>query len=70
MPLGKSIRMKMVKTTMCVPDDYFGHFFFGGGGGGGGGGGWFDAYAPVNSYGHVRMISSPNHTFFSLGKLD
>ena len=26
-------------------------------------------YIPVNSYGHVRMISSPNHTFF-LSKLD
>ena len=24
---------------------------------------------PVNSYGHVRTVSSPNHTFF-LGKLD
>ena len=23
---------------------------------------------PVNSYGHVGMVSSPNHTFF-LGKL-
>ena len=26
-------------------------------------------YAPVNSYGHVGMVSSPNHIFF-LGKLD
>ena len=25
-------------------------------------------YVPVNSYGHVRMVSSPNHTFF-LGNL-
>ena len=24
---------------------------------------------PVNSYGHVGTVSSPNHTFF-LGKLD
>ena len=24
---------------------------------------------PVNSYGHVGMVSSPHHTFF-LGKLD
>ena len=26
-------------------------------------------YVPFNSYGHVRMVSSPNHTFF-LGTLD
>ena len=26
-------------------------------------------YVPINSYGHVEMVSSPNHTFF-LGKLD
>ena len=26
-------------------------------------------YVPVNSYGHGRTVSSPNHTFF-LGKLD
>ena len=26
-------------------------------------------YIPVNSYGHVETVSSPNHTFF-LGKLD
>ena len=26
-------------------------------------------YVPVNSYGHVRTVSSPNHTFF-LDKLD
>ena len=26
-------------------------------------------YVPVNSYGHVETVSSPNHTF-SLGKLD
>ena len=26
-------------------------------------------YIPVNSYGHVETVSSPNHTF-SLGKLD
>ena len=26
-------------------------------------------YIPVNSYGDVGMVSSPNHTFF-LGKLD
>ena len=26
-------------------------------------------YAPVNSYGHVGTVSSPNHTFF-LGKLE
>ena len=26
-------------------------------------------YIPVNSYGHVRIVSSPSHTFF-LGKLD
>ena len=26
-------------------------------------------YVPVNSYGHVEMVSLPNHTFF-LGKLD
>ena len=26
-------------------------------------------YVPVNSYGQVEMVSSPNHTF-SLGKLD
>ena len=26
-------------------------------------------YVPVNSYGHFRMVSSPNHTFF-LGKLE
>ena len=26
-------------------------------------------YIPVNSYGHVGMVSSPNHTFF-LDKLD
>ena len=25
-------------------------------------------YVPVNSYGHVETVSSPNHTFF-LGKL-
>ena len=31
---------------------------------------WFGLllYIPVNSYGHVRMVSSPNHIFF-LGKL-
>ena len=29
---------------------------------------WFDTL-PVNSYGHVGMVSSPNNTFF-LGKLD
>ena len=30
----------------------------------------FDALnVPVNSYGHVGTVSSPNHTFF-LGKLD
>ena len=28
---------------------------------------WFNT--PVNSYGHVEMISSPNHTFFSLASL-
>ena len=26
-------------------------------------------YIPVNSYGHVGMVSSPNHIFF-LGKLE
>ena len=26
-------------------------------------------YVPLNSYGHVETVSSPNHTFF-LGKLD
>ena len=26
-------------------------------------------YVPFNSYGHGRMVSSPNHTFF-LGKLE
>ena len=26
-------------------------------------------YVPVNSYGHVGTVSSPNHTFF-LDKLD
>ena len=26
-------------------------------------------YIPVNSYGHVRTVSLPNH-IFSLGKLD
>ena len=32
---------------------------------------WFDLllYVPVNSYGHVRTVSLPNHTFF-LGKLE
>ena len=32
---------------------------------------WFDLilYVQVSSYGHVRTVSSPNHTFF-LGKLD
>ena len=32
---------------------------------------WFGLvlYVPVNSYDHVGMVSSPNHTFF-LGKLD
>ena len=25
---------------------------------------WFDVYIPVNSYGHVEKVSSPNHTFF------
>ena len=30
---------------------------------------WFDVNVPVNSYGHVDMVSSPNHTFFP-GKLD
>ena len=32
---------------------------------------WFGSmlYVPVNSYGHVGMVSSPNHTF-SLGKLE
>ena len=25
---------------------------------------WFDAYIPVNSYGHVGTVSSPNHMFF------
>ena len=30
---------------------------------------WSDALPPVNSYGHVRAVGSPNHTFF-LGKLD
>ena len=32
---------------------------------------WFGLmlYIPVNSYGQVGMVSSPNHTFF-LGKLD
>ena len=36
-------------------------FFFGGGG--------LILYVPVNSYGHVGMVSSPNHTIF-MGKLD
>ena len=26
-------------------------------------------YAPVNSYGHVGMVSSPNHTFYSWASL-
>ena len=32
---------------------------------------WFDLllYITGNSYGHVGMVSSPNHTFF-LGKLE
>ena len=32
---------------------------------------WFGLmlYIPVNSYSHVRTVSSPNHTFF-LGKLE
>ena len=30
---------------------------------------WFEVYVPVNNYGHVESVSSPNHTFF-LGKLD
>ena len=30
---------------------------------------WFDALCLVNSYGHLGMVSSPNHTFF-LGKLE
>ena len=32
---------------------------------------WLDLilHVPVNSHGHVGMVSSPNHTFF-LGKLD
>ena len=32
---------------------------------------WFGLllYGPVNSYGHVRAVSSPNHIFF-LGKLE
>ena len=25
---------------------------------------WFEFYVPVNSYGHVEMASSPNHTVF------
>ena len=29
---------------------------------------WFGSYVPVDSYGHVGTVSSPNHTFF-LGKL-
>ena len=24
---------------------------------------WFDFFIPVNSYGHVETVSSPNHTF-------
>ena len=31
--------------------------------------GFFWLYIPVNSYGHVWRVSSPNHTFF-LGKLE
>ena len=33
---------------------------------------WFGLilYVPVNSYGHVGTVSSPNHTFFLLDKLD
>ena len=47
---------------------FFFFFFFLGGGGGGG------VYVlmlndPVKSYGRVRMVNSPNHTFV-LGKLD
>ena len=65
MRLGKSIRMKMVKTTMCFPDDYFGHFFFLGGGGGGGGLMLTpQSKAMVKSGWSVHL----NHTFF-LGKL-
>ena len=30
---------------------------------------WFDVYVPVNRYGNVGKVSSPNHTYF-LGKLD
>ena len=32
---------------------------------------WFGLllYVPGNNYGHVGMVSSPNHTFF-LGKLE
>ena len=30
---------------------------------------WFFTYVSVNSYGHVKTVSWPNHTFF-LGKLD
>ena len=29
----------------------------------------FCCFVPVNSYSHVGMVSSPNHTFF-LGKLE
>ena len=29
----------------------------------------FEVYIPVNSYDHVEMVSSTNHTLF-LGKLD
>ena len=33
---------------------------------------WFGLffYVQVNSYGHFGMVSSPNHTFSSRGKLD
>ena len=41
----------------------------GGGGGGGGGGVELLLFVPGNSYGHVGMVSSHNHTFF-LGKLE
>ena len=47
--------------------DIFFLFFFVGGGGGGVYG--LNLNVPVNSYGHVRTVSSPNHTFF-LSKLD
>ena len=31
---------------------------------------WFDVLLAFNSYGHVETVSSPNHTFFLISKVN